>query len=125
MTDNPSDRKYTSEHVWVRQQDDGYLVGITDHAQNELGDIVFVEMPSIGDVISQGQKFAVVESVKTASEVYAPIDGKIIAVNEEVDDSPELINSDPYTQGWLVKLENSSADIDRLLDASVYADSVL
>lgn len=125
MTDNPSDRKYTTEHVWVRQQDDGYLVGITDHAQNELGDIVFVEMPSIGDVISQGQKFAVVESVKTASEVYAPIDGKIIAVNEEVDDSPELINSDPYTQGWLVKLGNSSADIDHLLDASVYADSVL
>lgn len=125
MTDNPSDRKYTSEHVWICEIEGGYSVGITEHAQEELGDIVFVEMPNVGDVISQGQKFAVVESVKTASEVYAPIDGKIIEVNEAIADSPELINADPYAQGWLVKLENNDADITSLLDASAYAQSIV
>ena len=108
MSDLPGDLLYTKDHEWLRREDDGSVtIGITDHAQSALGDLVYVELPEVGQDIEEGGDMAVVESVKAASDVYAPIGGSIVAVNEELADDPEKINSDPYDDGWIVRMQPS------------------
>jgi glycine cleavage system H protein len=118
----PENLKYAKSHEWVKDNGDGTVtVGITDHAQDALGDIVFVELPSVGTQFSAGDTFGVVESVKAASDVYAPVGGEVLEVNSALEDSPETINDAPYEGGWLMKLKISdAADLDGLLDASAY-----
>ena len=112
MSELPGDLLFTSEHEWLRREDDGSVtVGITDHAQAALGDLVYVELPEVGQDIDSGGDMAVVESVKAASDVYAPIDANVVAVNEDLAADPEIINADPYGDGWIVRLQ-PSADID-------------
>ena len=112
MSELPGDLLYTKEHEWLRREDDGTVsVGVTDHAQSALGDLVYVELPEVGQDVEEGGDMAVVESVKAASDVYAPIAGTVAAVNEELADTPETINADPYGEGWIVKLQ-PSGDID-------------
>ena len=112
MSELPGDLLYTKEHEWLRREDDGTVsIGVTDHAQSALGDLLYVELPEIGQDVDEGGDMAVVESVKAASDVYAPIAGTVAAVNEELADTPETINSDPYGEGWIVKLQ-PSGDID-------------
>ena len=117
----PSDLKYTKSHEWVRLEADGSVaVGITDHAQDLLGDMVFVENPTIGRKLAGGEECAVVESVKAASDVYAPLAGEVVAVNEAVENAPEQLNQDPYG-AWMFKLKpDNAADLDGLLDAAAY-----
>jgi glycine cleavage system H protein len=117
----PANLKYTKSHEWVKVEADGTIsVGITDHAQDLLGDMVFVENPAVGRQLSQGEECAVVESVKAASDVYAPIAGEVVAANEEVESSPEKINQDAYA-AWMFKIKPSNpADVDALLDAAAY-----
>ena len=113
--------KYTKTHEWVKLAGTKAKIGITDHAQHELTDIVFVELPTVGKEIKKGEELCVVESVKSVSEVYAPVSGKIIAVNQKLDDSPETINSSPYDDGWLVEIEiKDKAEVNILLDAAAY-----
>jgi glycine cleavage system H protein len=108
MTDLPGDLMYTREHEWLRREDDGSVtIGITDHAQEALGDLVYVELPEVGQDLDSGGDMAVVESVKAASDVYAPISGAVVAVNEELGDDPEKINTDPYGDGWIVRMKPS------------------
>ena len=115
MSELPGDLKYTSEHEWLRQEDDGSVtVGITDHAQSALGDLVYVELPEEGQEIEAGGEMAVVESVKAASDVYAPIAGTIVAINEVLSDDPEKINADPYGEGWIVRMQPSGGDADTM-----------
>ena len=123
MSDIPQELKYTKSHEWVRVEDDGSLsVGITEHAQGLLGDMVFVELPDIDDEFEAEQDCAVVESVKAASDIYAPVEGVIIAVNEELEDAPEQINVNAYHEGWLFRLQPSNAsDVDSLMNADDYA----
>lgn len=123
MSDIPQELKYTKSHEWVRIEDDGSLsVGITEHAQGLLGDMVFVELPDIDDEFEAEQDCAVVESVKAASDIYAPVEGVIIAVNEELEDAPEQINVNAYHEGWLFRLQPSNAsDVDSLMNADDYA----
>lgn len=112
MSELPGDLLYTSEHEWLRREDDGSVtVGITDHAQAALGDLVYVELPEVGQDVESGGDMAVVESVKAASDVYAPIDGNVVAVNEDLADDPEKINAEPYGEGWIVRLQ-PAGDID-------------
>lgn len=124
MSEIPSELRYRDSHEWVRVQDDGtVVVGISDHAQGELGDMVFVELPEPGMSYDQGEACAVIESVKAASDVYAPLSGEVLKANGELEDSPELVNSDPYGDGWLFRLLPSDASqIDGLLDAAAYAE---
>lgn len=119
----PQDLRYTQSHEWVKKLPDGsVIVGITDHAQHALGDLVFAEAPEAGRTVSAGEACAVVESVKAASDVYSPIAGEVLAGNATLGDTPEKINSDPYGEGWLFKLKPANAaDVDALLDASAYA----
>lgn len=113
--------KYTKTHEWVKLAGKKATIGITDHAQHELTDIVFVELPSIGKEIKKGEELCVVESVKSVSEVYSPVSGKIVAVNTKLDDTPEIINSSPYDNGWLVEIEiKDPAEANMLLDAALY-----
>jgi glycine cleavage system H protein len=113
--------KYTKTHEWVKLTGAKAKIGITDHAQEELTDIVFVELPTVGKEVKKGEELCVVESVKSVSEVYAPVSGKIVAVNTKLDDSPEIINSSPYDDGWLVELEvKDKAEVNTLLDAAAY-----
>ncbi len=123
MSNIPSHLKYTESHEWVFADEDGNArIGISDHAQEALGDLVYVELPAVGDEIGQGDPCAVVESVKAASDIYAPVSGKVIAVNEDLDDDPAIINSDPYDDGWLFQLELSDkTELDGLKDAETYA----
>ena len=108
MSELPGDLLYTNDHEWLRREDDGSVsIGITDHAQSALGDLVYVELPEVGLDIDEAGEMAVVESVKAASDVYAPISGSIVAVNEELADDPEKINSDPYGDGWIVRVQPS------------------
>ncbi len=108
MTDLPGELMYTREHEWLRREDDGSVtIGITDHAQEALGDLVYVELPEVGQDLESGGDMAVVESVKAASDVYAPISGAVVAVNEELGDDPEKINTDPYGDGWIVRMQPS------------------
>jgi len=117
----PQDLKYSEDHEWIKVDGNTATIGITDFAQSELGDIVFVELPEEGDDISTGDSFGSVESVKTVSELYAPVSGKVVAVNEELEDSPELVNENPYEGAWMLKVEISDAgELDNLLDAAAY-----
>ena len=122
MSDTPSELKYAKSHEWARLEEDGSVtVGISDHAQEALGDVVFVELPEVGDTLSAGEEAGVVESVKAASDVYAPITGEVIAINELLEDAPETVNSDPYTEGWFYKLQPADAsELDALLSAGDY-----
>jgi glycine cleavage system H protein len=126
MSQTPNELKYASTHEWARLEEDGSVtVGITDHAQNALGDVVFVELPDVGSDLTQGQEAGVVESVKAASDVYAPISGRVIAINEALEDAPETINGDPYHEGWFYRLEPSDvAELDDLLSAEAYQEQV-
>ncbi len=115
MSELPGELKYTKEHEWLRQEEDGSVtIGITDHAQGALGDLVYVELPEVGQDVESGGEMAVVESVKAASDVYAPISGSVLAVNEELSDDPEKINTDPYGDGWIVRLQPSDDDSDTM-----------
>lgn len=122
----PQDLKYTKNDEWIRVENGIGTVGITDYAQNQLSDIVYVEViVSVGDQVNQGDSLATLESVKAAADVYAPVSGKVTAVNEELPDTPEVVNSDPYGAAWLVKLELSNpAELDGLLDASAYQQKI-
>jgi glycine cleavage system H protein len=120
----PEDLKYTNEHEWVaRTGEDTVRVGITDYAQQQLGDIVFVQLPPVGESTAQGDALGEVESTKNVSDIYAPVTGEVIAANAELDERPELINSDPYGKGWMVELRlENPADLDDLLDADDYRE---
>ena len=121
MSEVPSELKYTDSHEWLRTEDDGLItVGISDHAQALLGDLVFVELPEAGTEFVAGDECCVVESVKAASDVYMPISGEIIEVNEALADEPEMINSSPYDSGWLLKVKPSANELDDLMDADAY-----
>ena len=118
---SPQDLRYTTTHEWVRAEGDTATIGISDYAQTELGDITYIELPDVGDVISRQQPFGVVESVKAASDVYAPVDGEVIERNEEASASPELVNASPYDQAWLVKVRLTATEqVSELLDAAAY-----
>lgn len=123
MSNIPQDLKYAKSHEWVRSEGDGTVtVGVTDHAQDLLGDMVFVELPEVGRELATEEECAVVESVKAASDVYAPIAGEVIEVNSDLEDAPETVNSDPYGDGWLFKLKVAdSGEVDALLDAEAYS----
>ncbi len=126
MSNIPTDLKYVASHEWIKTLPDGtLLIGITDHAQAALGDLVFVEVPQVGRVLKADEACAVVESVKAASDVYSPVAGEVVAVNEALAGAPELLNSDPYGEGWMWKLKPANAaDVDGLLDAAGYAKSI-
>ena len=126
MSEIPEGLMYTKTHEWVRIEDDGTAtVGVTDHAQNLLGDMVFVELPEAGQGIRAGEECAVVESVKAASDVYAPLDGEVVAVNEALEESPELVNKSPFGEGWLYRMSLADAgEVDGLMDAAAYAEAV-
>jgi len=120
MSELPGDLQYTNDHEWLRREDDGNVtIGITDHAQSALGDLVYVELPEVDQEVDNGGDMAVVESVKAASDVYAPISGTVVAVNEALSDDPEVINSDPYGDGWIVKLKPGD-DAGDLLSPDAY-----
>jgi glycine cleavage system H protein len=119
--DVPDDRRYTADHEWVAEHDAGVRLGITDFAQDELGDVVFVELPGEGAEIAPAADFAVVESIKAVSDVYAPVGGTVTATNDALLDTPELLNEDPYGEGWLVELDPDGSEGD-LLDPDAYAD---
>ncbi|SRR5690554_1754743 len=125
MSQLPSDLKYVSSHEWVRVEGDIATVGITDHAQDALGDVVYVELPEVGDQLDAGDEAGVVESVKAASDIYSPISGEVIEINEELADSPETINQDPYHDGWFYKLRISdAAELEDLLSGEEYLAGV-
>jgi glycine cleavage system H protein len=120
---NPVDRRYTTEHEWIKPEGDHYIVGITAFAQDQLGDIVYVELPKVGDQLEAGKSFGVIESVKTASDLYAPVSGEVVEVNSELVDQPQNVNDDPYDRGWMVKVRASDAsEVDKLLSAEQYAE---
>ena len=118
----PSNLLYAATHEWVSSDGDQIIVGITDYAQHALGDVVFVELPEVGSTLEQGQTFGAVESVKAASDVYAPVGGEVIEINESLVDAPETVNSDPYAAGWMIKLRAGNFETERgsLMDAAAY-----
>jgi glycine cleavage system H protein len=122
MSQTPSELKYASSHEWARLEEDGTVtVGITDHAQEALGDVVFVELPDVGTVLAAADDAGVVESVKAASDIYAPIGGEVIEINERLEDEPETVNADPYNDGWFYKLKPSdTSELEALLSAEDY-----
>lgn len=121
----PSELKYSKEHEWVKVEGNVVTIGITEYAQNELGDIVFVELPEVDDDIAEGDTFGSVESVKTVSELYAPVSGKVVEVNEELEDSPEFVNESPYENAWMIKVELSDeSELDALMDANAYSEMI-
>jgi glycine cleavage system H protein len=127
MNDIPGDLKFMKSHEWARVEDNGTVtVGISDHAQSLLGDLVYVELPSVGDTVETGTACAVVESVKAASDVYAPVSGEVVAINDALADKPETINEDAYGDGWLfvVKPSNLAEDLDELLGPDAYAEAI-
>ncbi|GAB3312245.1 glycine cleavage system protein H [Haliea atlantica] len=124
MSQTPSELKYASSHEWARLEEDGTVtVGITDHAQEALGDVVFVELPEVGATLAAGDEAGVVESVKAASDIYAPVSGEVIAINDALEDSPELVNGNPYDEGWFFRLQPAdTAELQKLLDAEAYLE---
>jgi len=125
MSNVPPDLKYAKSHEWVRVSGDTAVVGITDHAQHELTDVVFVELPDVGRKLKAGEACAVVESVKTASDIYSPVSGEVVAVNKPVVDDPALVNAEPYTSGWFYKLKLSNpAELNSLLTPEKYKEQV-
>jgi glycine cleavage system H protein len=125
MATYPEDCLYTREHEWIRVEDDVGVIGITDYAQEALGDIVYVELPSVGDHFSQGEPFGNVESVKAVSELYMPVSGEVVEINEDLAESPQLVNEDPYGDGWMVKITLSDpTELETLMSASEYEEYV-
>lgn len=121
----PSELKYSKEHEWIKVEGNTATIGITEYAQGELGDIVFVELPEVDDDIQEGETFGSVESVKTVSELYAPVTGKVVEANEELEDSPEFVNESPYEKAWMVKVEISDLDqLNELLSAEQYSEMI-
>lgn len=118
----PEDLRYTEAHEWVREQGDGVVrVGITDHAQSQLGDVVFVQLPDVGDTVTAGAPVGEVESTKSVSEIFSPLSGEVVAVNERLADTPELVNTGPYGDGWMLELRVADVEQPELLDAAAYA----
>ncbi|SFS51276.1 glycine cleavage system protein GcvH [Halostagnicola kamekurae] len=123
--DIPADRRYQESHEWAHETDGLVRVGITDFAQDELGDVVFVELPDEGDDVSQDEEFGVVESIKAVSDLYAPVSGEVVAVNDDLFDAPELVNDDPFGDGWMLEIEPTDADeLESLLAADEYEDQI-
>lgn len=121
----PKDLRYSKEHEWVKVEDGKIRVGITEFAQSELGDIVFVELPEVGDEVAVDESFGSVESVKTVSELYAPVSGKVVEVNEDLDDSPEYVNESPYEKAWMIVIEPSDlSELDNLLTPEAYEEMI-
>lgn len=121
----PDDVKYSKDHEWAQSRGDNVRIGITDYAQDQLGDIVYVEVPEVGDTFDKASEFGTVESVKAVSEMYMPIGGEIVAVNEELEDAPELLNQDPYGKGWIVEVKAADpAEMDDLMDKNAYLESL-
>lgn len=126
MSDVPSDLKYLSSHEWLRVESDGTaFAGITEHAQNAMGDLVFVEVPEVGSTITSGEEVGVVESVKAASDIYAAVSGEVVAINDELEDAPEIINNDAYGDGWMYQVRLSEpSEIEKLLSAEEYIKQI-
>ena len=125
MSDAPKNLRFTESHEWINHDQEEMIMGITEHAQQLLGDMVFVDLPQVGDEVNAGDEIGVVESVKAASDFYAPISGVIVAVNQQVNENPALVNSDPYGEGWLVKIKASNLDeLNGLLDAEQYRKEI-
>lgn len=122
----PSDLLYTEDHEWAREEGDLVVIGITDYAQDELGDVVYVELPLVGDSVSQGDPFGVVESVKAASDLYSPLSGEVVEINNALEEAPELVNNTPYTDGWMMKIKPSNWDSEResLMDPAAYEQMI-
>jgi len=121
MANYPSDLKYSKDHEWARAAGKTVVIGVTDHAQEALGDVVYVELPKVGDAITAGSPFGVIESTKAVSELFAPVSGKVTKVNQSLVDSPQTVNQDPYQSGWIIEVEPSdSKPLDALMDASSY-----
>lgn len=121
----PEDLRYSKEHEWLRLEGERGVVGITHYAQEQLGDVVFVELPEVGRELRAGEAFGVVESVKSVSDVYAPVSGRVVAVNERLNEAPELVNQDPYGEGWMIAIALADpAEVDRLLSAAEYRNMV-
>jgi glycine cleavage system H protein len=121
MADYPSNLKYTKDHEWARSEGKTVVVGVTHHAQEALGDVVYVELPKVGATLTAGQSFGVIESTKAVSELFAPLTGKVVKVNDALSDAPHTVNQDPYQAGWLVEVEPSDAkQLDALMDAAAY-----
>jgi len=121
----PKELRYSEEHEWVKTEGEKVRIGITEFAQSELGDIVFVELPEVGDVLTANEPFGSVESVKTVSELYAPVSGKVVEVNEELNDSPEFVNESPYEKAWMVIVEPTDAgEVDKLMSAEQYEEMI-
>jgi glycine cleavage system H protein len=119
--DFPEDLKYTREHEWARKKGNNFVVGITDFAQEQLGDVVYVELPDVGDPVKKGESFGVVESTKAVSELFSPLTGKIVEVNDPLSDAPETVNDDPYEEGWMIVIEPSDPkELEALMDARTY-----
>ncbi|OOE98966.1 glycine cleavage system protein H [Salinivibrio sp. MA351] len=118
--------KYSESHEWVKDNGDGTVtMGITDHAQGLLGDVVFVDLPELGDSTEKGESFSLVESVKAASDIYAPVDGEVVAINDDLEDSPELVNDEPFEGGWIAKIKLADdTNLDHLMDADAYAAAI-
>ena len=121
----PNDLKYTKEHEWVRIDDNILTVGITDHAQSELGDIIFIEFPELNQMISKDEPFGTIKAVKTVADLFGPVSGKVIEINEALEDNPDLVNSDCYGQGWIVKITcTDDSQLDDLLDSEKYKEMI-
>ncbi|MGJ1241396.1 glycine cleavage system protein GcvH [Sphingobacterium siyangense] len=121
----PAELKYTKDHEWIRVEGDEAVVGITDFAQRELGDIVFVDINTVGEEVAANEVFGTIEAVKTVSDLFLPLAATILSVNEAIDASPELVNSDPYGEGWIVRIKlNNAADVDALLSADLYKEEI-
>ncbi|MCW8858500.1 MAG: glycine cleavage system protein GcvH [Deltaproteobacteria bacterium] len=123
--DFPDELKYTEDHEWILMEEEVATIGITDFAQEQLGDVVFVELPEVGDILEAGKSFGVVESVKAVSDVYAPVSGEVVEINEELPDEPEVLNNSPYEDGWMIKLKLSEAiALEGFMDATAYQEFV-
>jgi glycine cleavage system H protein len=121
----PKDIRYTSEHEWIRVEGDEAYVGITDYAQSELGEIVFIDVQSVGETVGQGEVFGSIEAVKTVSDLNMPVTGEVLELNEELDAAPELVNNDPYGKGWIIRIAvKDASELDKLMDAAAYEASL-
>lgn len=119
-----SSYRFTATHEWVRLENGGATIGISDHAQAQLGDVIFVELPAVGAALGAGEKFGAIESVKAASDLYAPVGGTVAAVNAALEDQPELVNNDPYGAGWMLRLEAAGDEAAQLMDEAAYNESI-
>lgn len=123
--DTPDDLLYLETHEWVRPANGEARIGITDFAQEELGDIVFVELPSVGDAVEQGDAFGVIESIKAVSDLYAPVSGEVTSINDSLEEAPELVNDDPYGEGWMIDVVmTDESELDDLMDAAAYTEQI-